>query len=175
MIGEGYNAPFPQRKPFDSPRRSVRDWLKGGGKLTDNSPWCRSRIRSLRFHRSPVYTSLMFEHRCTVSARARLRKLFQTQKATSCALGVWRRGYGPHIYPSVLPVLRRLLSTQVRRRSRYLYLPTRLTHVCRNNNIRSHEDAYRAFHSRTMLESEGLDFGLFVSEFEMVLPGSIEL
>ena len=43
-----------------------------------------------------------------------------------------------------------------------------------NNSIRSHEDAYQALHPKTMVESEGLDFGLFVSEFEMALVGNLE-
>jgi len=39
----------------------------------------------------------------------------------------------------------------------------------------SYEDACRALRPRTRVESRGLDFGLFVSEFEMVLPWNIEL
>lgn len=54
------------------------------------------------------------------------------------------------------------------------HLNDKLTRVHLNNSIRSHEDAYQALHPRTMLESKGLDFGLFVSEFEMVLSGNIE-
>jgi len=42
------------------------------------------------------------------------------------------------------------------------------------NSIVSYEDACQALRPRTRVESEGLDFGLFVSEFEMVLPGNIE-
>ena len=49
-----------------------------------------------------------------------------------------------------------------------------LTGVHLDNSIRSHEDASRALHPRTTFRSDGLDFGLFVSEFEMVLPGSID-
>jgi len=43
-----------------------------------------------------------------------------------------------------------------------------------DNSIRNHEDAFRALHPETMLESGGLDLGLLVSEFEMVLPGNID-
>ena len=43
-----------------------------------------------------------------------------------------------------------------------------------DNSIRSYTDAYQTLHPKTMLESEELDFGLFVSEFEMVLHGNIE-
>ena len=42
------------------------------------------------------------------------------------------------------------------------------------NSIKNCEDAYQALRPKTRVESEGLDFGLFVSEFEMVLPGNIE-
>jgi len=43
-----------------------------------------------------------------------------------------------------------------------------------DNSIRNHEDVFQALRPRTMLESDGLDFGLFVSEFEMVLPRNID-
>ena len=49
-----------------------------------------------------------------------------------------------------------------------------LTRVHLDNSIRSHETAFQALHPKTMHNSDGLDFGLFVSEFEMVLPGSID-
>ena len=43
-----------------------------------------------------------------------------------------------------------------------------------DNSIRSREDAFRSLHPKTMHECEGLGFELFVSEFEMVLPGKID-
>lgn len=49
-----------------------------------------------------------------------------------------------------------------------------LTGVHLDNSIRNHEDAFRALQGSTKLRSSGLDLGLFVSEFEMVLPGSID-
>ena len=42
------------------------------------------------------------------------------------------------------------------------------------NSIRSRKDAFQSLHPKTMLECDGLGFGLFVSEFEMVLPGKID-
>jgi hypothetical protein len=43
-----------------------------------------------------------------------------------------------------------------------------------DNSVRSHECSFQALHPKTVRESGGLDFGLFVSEFEMVLPGSMD-
>ena len=50
----------------------------------------------------------------------------------------------------------------------------KLTRAHLNDSIRNHDDAYQALHPRAMVESKGLDFGLFVSEFEMVLFGNLE-
>ena len=147
---------------------------------TGASPYWRVARRSIELPDGPPtvneaqYASLMFERKCTVSKRqllrvwgARSRSRLILTKACGIEDEVLRFTQAHARFCDVCYSLKCVHLLVVR-------FNDKLTHAHSGNSIRSFEDAYQALGPRTRFESRGLDFGLFVSEFEMVLPGSIE-
>lgn len=154
---------------------------------SDASPYWRAARRSIDLPNGPPtineaqYASLMFERKCTVSTRA-------GRAAEGAMFQVWGGLITIFEYPRQACGFEdtNLRFTQAYARfcdicyvlkyvfSHGFHLYPSLMGVHLDNSIRSHDDAFRALRTITMLRSHGLDFGLFVSEFEMVLPGSID-